>query len=456
MHLITSSLSSPRTMYASANEMVVVKLKPPRAAARARTGDAEVPAFATLGAGPTPAGATKTNTSLDALLERGYVVSMKPLLARAGHAALGAPTPAAMATARPRRTDAFVTLKLDRGTSPEGLVRHLTAMGEEVEIAYIPPIRQPLAKKKAAKNTAAANGNPNDPLSVRQWGHAAVRIHDARAAKDFVEADGVAVAVVDSGIDEGHPDVQACIRSYHNLHDAREDKSDYFGHGTHVAGIIAATINNAIGVSGLCKVKIDVIKGLPQPGTTWTEDVYRSFLDSLAKPLELGAHVVNLSLGSARSDPAEQAIIEDLLDAHITVVAAMGNDYEKGNPTTYPAAYDGVIAVGATDEADRRASFSNTGPHIAITAPGERVLSTIPRYPTYFAPNKTDYDSWPGTSMATPHVAAAVALLLAKNPDLDPAEVRKALMESADPVPGQGSFSEEYGAGRLNIAKLLA
>jgi subtilisin family serine protease len=164
--------------------------------------------------------------------------------------------------------------------------------------------------------------------------------------------------------------------------------------------------------------------------------------------------VLNLSLGG-QYDRAEADIVADLLDAGVTVVAAMGNDYQQGNPTSYPAACEGVIAVGATDEADRRARFSRTGKHIALVVPGVNILSTVPRYPSALA-STVDYDSWPGTSMAAPHVAAAAALLLAKTPDPRPAAVRKHLMDTADRVSGQTEWNEEYGAGRLNISAALA
>jgi subtilisin family serine protease len=164
--------------------------------------------------------------------------------------------------------------------------------------------------------------------------------------------------------------------------------------------------------------------------------------------------VLNLSLGGGL-DPGERDIIADLLDAGITVVAAMGNEFLKGNPIEYPAAYEGVIAVGASDEMDRRADFSCTGNHIALVAPGTNILSTVPRYPSELA-KRLEYDSWPGTSMATPHVAAAAALLLSKSPGMSPATVRKRLTETADFVPDQTRRNKQFGTGRLNIAAALA
>ena len=288
-------------------------------------------------------------------------------------------------------------------------------------------------------------------MQSRQWGHTAVKIREARARTRFKDATGVTVAIVDSGIDAGHPDLAPSLHSYVNFL-ANEGDRDYQGHGTHVAGIVAAARNNRIGIAGLCGAKIMALKGLPRTGNEWDAAAYYR---ALAHPIAHGAKVLNLSLGGGL-DLGERDVIEDLLAAGVVVVAAMGNEFEEGNPVQYPAAYPGVIAVGASDEVDRRAAFSCTGAHIALVAPGERILSTTPRYPSELA-QKTKYDSWPGTSMAAPHVAAAAALLLAKSPSLKPAQVRARLIATADRAPWQSTRpNREYGTGRLNIAAALA
>jgi subtilisin family serine protease len=344
--------------------------------------------------------------------------------------------------------------------SPEEVVAQLRAMGEEIEDAYIPAIKYPAGPQRASgsggrgksrggRRKRARASAPNDPLNSRQWGHAAVRIHQARSRASFVDASGIVVAVVDSGIDEQHPDLVGVVSEYRNGLAPNESDRDFSGHGTHVAGIIAATINNKVGIAGLCQARILAIKGLPDK-SPWDAAKY---YQALAYPINR-AKVLNLSLGGGY-DPGEEAVIQDLLDAGIVVVAAMGNEFEEGNPISYPAAYKDVIAVGATDEADRRGPFSNTGPHIALAAPGVNILSTVPQYPASFAKQPL-YDSWDGTSMATPHVAAAAALMLARTPSLSVADVRKRLMATADKVPGQTSFNEEFGAGRLNIDAALA
>jgi subtilisin family serine protease len=341
----------------------------------------------------------------------------------------------------------LVSLQLDPHTNADELVAHLNKLGDEVAYAYVPPIKHLCGPAAPSRRRRSAR---NDPLSARQWGHGAVRIRQARARASFVDAQEVIVAIVDTGIDEEHPDLDGSIHSYENFL-ATEDKRDYKGHGTHVAGIIAAEINNAIGIAGLCAARIMALKGLPRNGNDWDAAAYYR---ALAHPITAGAKVLNLSLGGGL-DPGERDVITDVMDAGICVVAAMGNEFEEGNPISYPAAYDGVCAVGASDEVDRRASFSCTGKHIALVAPGERILSTTPRYPSDLAQSVL-YDSWPGTSMATPHVAAAAALLLAKSPNLTPKGVRQRLTETADRVRWQAQRpDEEYGWGRLNIEAAL-
>jgi hypothetical protein len=409
-------------------------------------------------AGLEPPSAGVQPPTLTALLEQGYVSEIIPVFPAPLPFAEGRGPARALAAAvldapgHLKRARGLCSVKVDRGTNAESLAEHLSQQSEEVEYAYVPPVKYPFfpARRKPRARKASAT-TPNDPLTSRQWNHGTVRIHQARARQGFVEAGDVLVAIVDSGIDRDHPDLDGVIEDYVNFHSATEDDRDYVGHGTHVAGIIAAEINNQVGIAGLCSARLLVIKGLPRAGTPWNAD---SYYKALAHAIDRNAKVLNLSLGGG-FDPGERDIIADLLDAGVTVVAAMGNEFLQGNPIEYPVAYDGVIAVGASDEVDRRASFSCTGDHIALVAPGVNVLSTVPRYPSEFAQN-LDYDSWPGTSMATPHVSAAVALLLAKSPGLSPSDVRKRIMDSADRVPGQTRRNAEYGAGRLNIAAALA
>ena len=133
------------------------------------------------------------------------------------------------------------------------------------------------------------------------------------------------------------------------------------GHGTHVAGIIAATAGNGLGISGVCGGRILALKVLPRDGQEFdAPSYYRALRYVIGK-----AQVLNLSLGGEK-DPAEIDVLHDVIAAGVVVIAAMGNEHDEGNPTEYPAAIPEVCAVGATDELDKRAGFSNTGRHIDL------------------------------------------------------------------------------------------
>lgn len=215
-------------------------------------------------------------------------------------------------------------------------------------------------------------------------------------------------------------------------------------------GIIAAQMNNGIGVAGLCAANLLVMKVLPSRVDWDAAAYYRALAYCIGR-----ARVLNLSLGDETFDPGEGDVISDLIDEGIVVVAAMGNEYDKGNPIEYPAALNGVCAVGATDHADRRGGFSNTGKHIALCAPGVAIVSSTPTYE--YTRGKSDYDTWDGTSMATPHVTAAAALLIASDPDLTPAQVIKKLQRASDKVPGMKKRPDKYfGWGRLNVFAALS
>jgi subtilisin family serine protease len=172
-----------------------------------------------------------------------------------------------------------------------------------------------------------------------------------------------------------------------------------------------------------------------------------------------GMQVVNLSIGGAGHSRTEEFLFRRLLNAGATVVAAMGNEFKEGNPTEYPAAYPGVIAVGAIGKSNRRASFSNTGSHIVISAPGLNILSTLPM--TWSAArdkSETKYAVWSGTSMATPHISAAAALIIARHPNLSPQQIADRLKSTATKLSAMGNkpHTREYGSGLLNIESAVS
>lgn len=289
-----------------------------------------------------------------------------------------------------------------------------------------------------------------DPKRNRQWGLRAIRWFDAERPPP---AD-VTLAICDTGVDEAHPDLADAIASYdHEGASAR----DLVGHGTHVSGIVAARANDDAGVAGVAGCRVAMWKVFPdQPyeGNFYVDGT--RFLRALGAVATSGAKVLNLSLGGTQSSQAEQLLFDRLERAGVTVVAAMGNEHASGNPTEYPAAYRHVLAVGSAAETDKRSPFSNTGAHIGLAAPGSDVLSTLPTEASDVRAD-TGYASWSGTSMATPHVAAAAALLAVVHADWTPADTKQRLQDSARKVPAMGGhdFDEEFGSGLLDLETAL-
>jgi len=252
-----------------------------------------------------------------------------------------------------------------------------------------------------------------DPKQNLQWGLRAIRYFEARRPS----AADVRVAILDTGIDTTHPDLPDPVLYRHQGLRAQ----DIIGHGTHVAGVIGAIANNRIGITGIADCRLAIWKIFPdQPerGDFYVDS--ERYLRALGELPDQEVAVVNLSIGGAAHSQAEALLFRRLIERGVTPVAAMGNEYEEGNPTSYPAAYDDVVSVGAVAENRRRSRFSSTGRHIDLVAPGSNILSTVPVKRSAYR-EETEYVTWSGTSMATPHVTAAAALVAAAHPGWSPA-----------------------------------
>lgn len=303
---------------------------------------------------------------------------------------------------------------------------------------------------KLPRHRMAARRAPADPMLNRQWNLRAVHWFRAHSLPD---ASQIKVGILDTGIDTGHPDLPR-VKTYRH---SGESSVDLLGHGSHVAGILAARSNNSVGISGIANPALHIWKIFDDEPDEDDGDYYvdeENYRRVLSSVLRTGIQVLNLSISGEGTNPTDKMLFKKLVSAGVIVVAAMGNEYLEENPVEYPAAHEGVIAVGAMNEANRRATFSNTGPHITLSAPGVSILSTLPTRPSVArTEEEVNYIAWDGTSMATPHVAAAATLLLAKNPGMDPQEVTKRLQKTATRLPG--AKREDVGAGLLNIRAAL-
>ncbi|MEB3203331.1 MAG: S8 family serine peptidase [Candidatus Sericytochromatia bacterium] len=279
-----------------------------------------------------------------------------------------------------------------------------------------------------------ALGDPDDPRLVDCWGHARI---GAQAAWGRTRgAAALTVGVVDTGIEARHEDLGGTrIEAGPNLVRPGRAPDDDVGHGSHVAGTIGATGNNGVGLAGVAHgVRVLAIKVLGGDGSGSVEDIAAGIRAATAA----GVRVMNLSLGGSQPSRLLAEAVAEAVRRDVVVVAAAGNDGDAR--VTYPASLPGVLAVGATDRQDRRATFSSNGSFVGIAGPGTDILSTV----------GGGYKTYSGTSMASPHVAAAAALLRSVRPDLPAARIIALLKASTAPATGFG-----FAVPRLDVALAL-
>ena len=302
-------------------------------------------------------------------------------------------------------------------------------------------------------NTLVRIAGADDPYLGYQWNLDAANV---TPAWQTTTGKGVTVAVLDTGVRTGGPDGIATLLSGYDFYNNDDNPSDGNGHGTFVAGTIAQSTNNAVGVAGIAPgVDILPVKVMGDDGTG---DV-AAIANGLVWAADQGAQVANMSLGSAYPSQTLEDACRYARDRGVTLVGATGNEY--GTSVGYPAAYDTVIAVGATGYSGVRAGYSNTGKGIDLMAPGGD-LSKDENKDGYadgilqetIENGRWTYTFWEGTSMATPHVAAAAALVTAagaSNPD----EVYAALTSTARDL-GSTGYDTSYGYGLLDVTSAVA
>ncbi len=265
---------------------------------------------------------------------------------------------------------------------------------------------------------------------------------NAPTAWDTTRGDAsLILAVIDTGIDFTHPEFAGRLLPGYDFANKDADPTDDNGHGTHVAGIAAAGIDNALGMAGMAgQVKILPVKVLNASNVGWMSDVAAG----ITYAVDQGAKVINLSLAATKESlPVQDAIIY-AVSKGVVVIAAGGND--NTDVARYPAVYDNVIALGATAFDGSRWAMSDFGQNIDLMAPGSTVWSTRPG---------NTYAFMSGTSMAAPHAAGVAALMLSVNPNLTPAQIKQALQETAVDM-GAPGVDTTYGYGLLNAGEAVA
>jgi subtilisin family serine protease len=317
---------------------------------------------------------------------------------------------------------------------------------------------------------------PSDPRFNNLWG-----LHNTGQNGGLLDADidapeawsksvgrrGVVVAILDSGVDYNHPDLESnmwinpgeiqgngldddgngYVDDVHGInaieHDG--DPMDDEGHGTHVAGIVGASGNNGIGISGVCwNCSLMALKFLDEEG-----DGYLSHeLKGIEYAINNGADIINGSFGTYDSSRIEKNAILAAQDAGVLFVLSSGNDGLNDDQSHhYPSSYeaDNIIAVAASTRRDGLASFSNYGPDsVDVAAPGSSIYSTVPG---------NGYATYGGTSMAAPHVSGAAALIKSHNSSLTWRQIKSRLLSSCDSLPALAG--KVVSGGRININNAL-
>jgi len=273
---------------------------------------------------------------------------------------------------------------------------------------------------------------------------------DAEVAWATTRGSGAKIAILDTGGDFDHPDLAYIggVNFAGNKKDGRtapRDWDDANGHGTWVSGI-AAAVDNSIGVIGVApEASLYAVKVLGNSGSGWDSDIAQGIDWAIGN----GMDVISMSLGGAGYSTALAEACQSAWDAGIILVAAAGNEGD-GDPATeelsYPAAFASVVAVGATNQSDALASFSNTGSYLSLAAPGVAVYSTY---------KKGKYVTFSGTSASCPHVAGVAALVISANPYLTNDEVRALIQDTARDL-GPSGWDAGFGYGLVDAAAAVS
>lgn len=335
-------------------------------------------------------------------------------------------------------------ITLDRAGVSERLVRDLSTLQGVLSIS--------------SERKARVTYVPNDPAaSAYQWGLGAI---NAFRAWDITRGDHtVVVAILDTGIDWNHPDLAANMwtdpEGYHGYNFVADNRypmddninsydelgrwipNTYTYHGTHVAGVVGAVMDNAIGIAGLAQVRLMAVKVMNDSG----EGTDSTVASGIRWAVDHGADILTMSLGVDGSSAALANAISYAASHGVVAVAASGNGGESY--VAYPAAYKSVIAVGAIDESYHRASFSNYGSDLDLMAPGVQIYSTQGGSST----ETGAYQYLSGTSTAAPFVAGVAALMLSVNPALTPVEIGTVLNSTARDLTSISGWDTTTGWG---------
>ena len=281
---------------------------------------------------------------------------------------------------------------------------------------------------------------PNDPEYSKQW---ALPKIEAPAGWDITKGlNTTTIAVLDTGVNINHPDLKNKLVPGWNVVDNNTDLTDLNGHGTMMMGIAGAQTNNALGIAGVgIEPKIMMVR-ICNNADGWA--YYSDMAEAIIYAADKGVKVESISFGGSGASSTVQTAIDYAYSKGTFVTASAGNS--GSNAPSYPAACNHVVAVGATDSNDQKASWSNWGSWVDVTAPGVAIQTTT---------SGGGYSTCSGTSPATPHVAGIAALLLARDGNLSPDKLENTIEQNSNDL-GSAGKDDIFGWGRINLRRAVA
>jgi subtilisin family serine protease len=354
----------------------------------------------------------------------------------------------------------------DEGTTPEMRAALIAEMGGEmvtwmhqinvaeirlpvqegVTIASLPSMANGIVTYVENNRAVSAADTPIDAdVSNETIGYGLRQIEALEAWDIVTGSQQIVIAVIDSGIKLTHPEFEGHLVSGYDYSNNDAVPDDDSGHGTHVAGIIAAASDNGEGIAGVCpNCALMPVKVLDENNLgSWAQ-----LAKGIIFAVDHGARILNLSLGSTTHSETLASAIDYAVQSGALVIAAAGN-FNSDAPF-YPASLEGVIAVGATTQKGLRWSKSDFGTYIDLVAPGELIYSTYHDFDNVYH----GYTYMSGTSMAAPFVSGVAGLLLSVAPILSAEDVQEALILGAEDL-GDENWDPEFGHGRVNAMGAL-
>lgn len=388
-------------------------------------------------------------------------VASQPLIGRARIAAENA-TNIILGNQTPEEVqEQYATVKSETGTVMSDNLLETSKRPTPLENAQVVTIENPSELSSALSSYTALptvefavpNGvktsidTPNDPGFSQQWDMP--RIQAPEAWSIAKGSDSVKVAVIDSGVDYNHQDLAQHVIKGKDFFNNDDDPMDDCGHGTHVAGTVGAVTNNGIGVAGVnWNVKILAVKALGVYGAQCAGND-SGIIQAIHYAADNGAKVMNLSIGGNSPCGAYQEAMTYAKNAGVTVIVAAGNSNTDASSSS-PANCSDVMTVGARGLSDARASYSNYGSLVVISAPGGDAPPCTSANCIYSTWPNNQYKAISGTSMAAPHVAGAAGLLLSVDPSLSPDRVKSILISTSDTIAADRNIGP-----RLNLLKAV-